>query len=216
MPFPPDFASRYRAAGYWEDRPLGTFYDEVFASHGDRIAIVNGEKKVTYSELKGHVDRLARHLLDLGVRPLDRFVVQLPNVPEFIYLYFALERVGAVPIMALASHRWTEVSAFIELSGARGYILPGGRGDFDELAGRLRAGYPGLDLVLSVGGELPGAVSVTDLLSRDAGRRPGRRGGGPRRALRLPALRRYHRGAQAHPADAQRLRLQHQGGRGRE
>ena len=105
--FPPDFASRYRAAGYWEDRPLGAFYDEVFASHGDRTAIVNGEETVSYSELKSHVDRLARHLLDVGVRPLDRFVVQLPNVPEFIYLYFALERVGAVPIMALASHRWT-------------------------------------------------------------------------------------------------------------
>jgi 2,3-dihydroxybenzoate-AMP ligase len=167
-PFPPDFASRYRAAGYWEDRPLGAFYDEVFASHGDRTAIVNGEETVSYSELKSHVDRLARHLLDVGVRPLDRFVVQLPNVPEFIYLYFALERVGAVPIMALASHRWTEVSAFIELSGARGYIVPGGGGDFDELSGRLRAAYPSLDLVLSVGGELPGAVSVTALLGRDA------------------------------------------------
>jgi 2,3-dihydroxybenzoate-AMP ligase len=167
-PFPPDFASRYRAAGYWEDRPQGAFYDEVFASHGDRTAIVNGEETVSYSELKSHVDRLARHLLGLGVRPLDRFVIQLPNVPEFIYMYFALERVGAVPIMALASHRWTEISAFIELSGARGYIVPGGRAEFDELAGRLRAGYPGLDLLLSVGGELPGAVSVTDLLGRDA------------------------------------------------
>jgi 2,3-dihydroxybenzoate-AMP ligase len=167
-PFPAEYAERYRAAGYWEDRPLGTFYDEVFASHGDRTAIVDGEDTVNYSELKSHVDLLARHLLDLGVRPLDRFVIQLPNVPEFIYLYFALERVGAVPIMALASHRWTEVSAFIELSEARGYIVPGGRADFDELAGRLRAGYPGLDLVLSVGGELPGAVSVTALLGRDA------------------------------------------------
>jgi 2,3-dihydroxybenzoate-AMP ligase len=167
-PFPPDFAARYRAAGYWEDRPLGAFYDEVFASHGDRTAIVNGEETVNYSELKSHVDRLARHLLDMGVRPLDRFVVQLPNVPEFIYLYFALERVGAVPIMALASHRWTEVSAFIELSGARGYIVPGGGDDFDELSGRLLAAYPSLDLALSVGGELPGAVSVTALLGRDA------------------------------------------------
>jgi 2,3-dihydroxybenzoate-AMP ligase len=168
--FPADFAARWRAAGYWEDRPLGTFYDEVFASHGVRTAIVHGDETVSYSELKGRVDRLARHLLQLGVRPLDRFVMQLPNVPDFIYLYFALERVGAIPIMALASHRWSEVSAFIELAGARGYIVPHRLGDFDfgDLAGKLADRYPNLDLVLAVGGAFPGAVSVTDLLSCDA------------------------------------------------
>ena len=169
-PFPSEFASRYRAAGYWEDRPLGTFYDEVFASHGDRTAIVYGDQTVSYSQLKGRVDRLARHLLQLGVRPLDRFVMQLPNVPEFVYLYFALQRVGAIPIMALAPHRWTEVSAFTGLAGARGYIVPSRLGEFDfaELAGKLRSHYQGLDLVLSVGGAFPGAISVEDLLSHDA------------------------------------------------
>jgi 2,3-dihydroxybenzoate-AMP ligase len=169
-PFPPEFAARYRAAGYWEDRAQGSFYDEVFSNHGDRTAIVHGDQTVSYLELKDRVDRLARHLLRLGVRPLDRFVMQLPNLPEFVYLYFALQRVGAVPIMALASHRWAEVSAFIELAEARGYIVPGSREGFDyaELAGRLRAQHRGLDLVLSVGGAFPGAEPVTDLLSHDA------------------------------------------------
>jgi 2,3-dihydroxybenzoate-AMP ligase len=168
-PFPPEFAARYRAAGYWEDRPQGAFYDEVFARHGDRTAIVDGEQTVSYAELRQRVDRLARHLLELGVRPPDRFVMQLPNVPEFVYLYFALQRVGAIPIMALASHRWSEVSAFVELAGARGYVVPGRRDGFDfaELAGRLRSRFPGLDLVLSAGGTFPGATAVEDLLGRE-------------------------------------------------
>jgi 2,3-dihydroxybenzoate-AMP ligase len=168
-PFPTDLAARYRAAGYWEDRPLGAFYDEVFARHGDRTAMVYGDRAVSYSELRARVGRLARHLLQLGVRPLDRFVVQLPNVPEFVYLYFALQRVGAIPIMALASHRWTEVDAFVELAAARGYVVPDRLDGFDfgELAGRLRARHPGLDLVLSVGGSFPGATAVSDLLDRD-------------------------------------------------
>ncbi len=41
--------SRSRAAGYWEDRPLGTLYDEVFASHCERTAIAHGEQTVSYS-----------------------------------------------------------------------------------------------------------------------------------------------------------------------
>jgi 2,3-dihydroxybenzoate-AMP ligase len=167
--FPLDFAARYRAAGYWEDQPQGLFYDRVFARHADRVAIVHGDQTVTYAELRDRVDRLARHLLQLGVMPLDRFVVQLPNVPEFVYLYFALQRVGAVPIMALAPHRWTEISAFVELTKARGYIAPDRLDGFDfaELAGRLRATYPHLDLVLSLGEAFAGSVSVTELLTHD-------------------------------------------------
>ena len=93
----------------------------------------------TYAQLRRRVERLALHLLDLGVVPLDRWVVQLPNIPEFVYLYFALERVGAMPIMALAGHRWNEINAFFELSGATGYAVSEKVGDFDsgELVARF-------------------------------------------------------------------------------
>src|SRR6266536_5812964 len=163
-PFPPDFATRYRAAGYWKDRPQGAFYDEVFASHGERTAMVSGRDSISYAQLRERANRLARHLLALGVRPLDRFVVQLPNVPEFVYLYFALQRLGAIPIMALAPHRWTEISAFVEHAGARGYIAPGGQDEFADMGARLLRAFPALDLVLSVDGAMLGASAVAELL----------------------------------------------------
>jgi len=40
----------------------------------------------------------------VGIRALDRVVLQLPNVPELIVAYFALQRLGAIPIMALPAH----------------------------------------------------------------------------------------------------------------
>ena len=129
--FPPEFAARYRAKGYWADVALGRFYAEAFRSHGDRIAMIAGDESVTYAQLGRRVDRLALHLLERGVAPLDRWVVQLPNVQEFVYLYFALERVGAVPIMALPGHRWNEIGAFFEVSGATGYAVSERVGEFD-------------------------------------------------------------------------------------
>ncbi|HYS98480.1 MAG TPA: AMP-binding protein [Candidatus Dormibacteraeota bacterium] len=158
-PFPPEFAARYRARGYWEDVPLGRFYAGVFASHGDRVAMVSGAERVTYSQLSERVDRLALHLLDLGVVPLDRWVVQLPNIPEFVYLYFALERLGAIPIMALAGHRWNEISAFFELSEATGYAVAETLGDFDSrpLIAQIREAHPGVRAVL-------GAETIRELL----------------------------------------------------
>jgi 2,3-dihydroxybenzoate---[aryl-carrier protein] ligase len=131
VPFPPEFAARYRAMSYWEDVPLGRYYAEVFKSYGDRVAMISGDERVTYAQLARRVERLALHLLDLGVAPLDRWVVQLPNVPEFVYLYFALERLGAIPIMALAGHRWNEINAFFEISGATGYAVSEKVADFD-------------------------------------------------------------------------------------
>jgi 2,3-dihydroxybenzoate-AMP ligase len=150
-PFPPEFAARYRARGYWEDVPLGRFYAVVFASHGDRVAMVNGSERVTYTELRERVARLALHLLDLGVVPLDRWVVQLPNIPEFVYLYFALEQLGAIPIMALAGHRWNEINSFFELSGANGYAVTEMLGDFDSraLIAQIREAHSGVRTILS-------------------------------------------------------------------
>jgi 2,3-dihydroxybenzoate-AMP ligase len=160
-PFPPEFAARYRARGYWEDVSLGRFYDGVFASHGDRVALISGDQRVMYAELKQRVDRLALHLLEMGVAPLDRWVLQLPNVPEFVYLYFALERLGAIPIMALAGHRWNEINAFFELSGATGYAVAEKLGDFDSqpLIAPIREAHQQVRTVL--GGE-----TIRELIQR--------------------------------------------------
>jgi 2,3-dihydroxybenzoate-AMP ligase len=49
---------------------------------------------------------------------LDRVVVQLPNTVLFASFYIALQHIGAIPIMALPSHRYREVEQFVRLSGA--------------------------------------------------------------------------------------------------
>jgi len=167
-PIPPDFAARYRERGYWEDVPLGRFYDGVFESNENRLALVSGDERVTYDELKKRVDRLALHLLEFGVAPLDRWVLQLPNIPEFVYLYFALQRLGAIPIMALPGHRWIEINAFFELSGANGYAVSERLGDFEsqQLVAQIREAHPGVQIVL-------GVERIRELVGRSPGSDPG-------------------------------------------
>ncbi|HEV2934621.1 MAG TPA: AMP-binding protein, partial [Streptosporangiaceae bacterium] len=97
-PFPAEFAARYRALGYWEDRPLFDGFTAALAAYADRVAVVDEAGPVTYSQLSERSERLARVLLDVGLRPLDRVIVQLPNTAVFVYLYFALLRIGAAPV----------------------------------------------------------------------------------------------------------------------
>jgi 2,3-dihydroxybenzoate-AMP ligase len=166
--FPPEFAARYRAKGYWEDRSLRETFDELFARHADRVAIIDRDRQITYAELDRRATNVALNLLDEGLRPLDRVVVQLPNVVEFAYLYFALQKIGCIPIMALPTHRFREMSQFVELSGAVACVTPDKTKDFDyrELVRRIRMGSKTMRLGIILGDAPEGLLSLSGLVER--------------------------------------------------
>src|SRR5438477_9812958 len=131
VPFPPEFAARYRAKGYWQDKSLAQEFAAVFRKYGDRVALIDGERSYTYRQLDQLTDNLALNLLELGLQPLDRVVPALPNIAEFVLLYFALQKIGAIPIAALVTHRYAEISQFVQLSGATTSVYPERQGDFE-------------------------------------------------------------------------------------
>src|SRR5438067_2516728 len=131
VPFPPEFAARYRAKGYWQDKSLAQEFAAVFREYADRIALIDGEREFTYTDIDRLTDNLALNLLELGLQPLDRVVPTLPNVAEFVLLYFALQKIGAIPIAALVTHRYAEISQFVQLSGATTCVYPERQGDFE-------------------------------------------------------------------------------------
>ena len=172
--FPPEFAARYRAKGYWTYRSLADSFAEVFSQYAGRVAVIDRDQSVTYAQLNERSERLALNLLDEGLRPLDRVVMQLPNVVEFVYLYFALQKVGAIPIMALPTHRTREVSQFVELSGAVACAALERVKDFDygEMIGRIRDTSKTLRLGIILGEAPEGFLSLTDLIRRQPRRSP--------------------------------------------
>jgi 2,3-dihydroxybenzoate-AMP ligase len=166
--FPPEFAARYRAKGYWEDRSMRDVFADVFAKYADRVAIIDGDRFVTYSQLDERTERLALNLLDEGLKPLDRVVMQLPNVVEFVYFYFALQKLGCIPIMALPTHRFHEMSQFVELSGAVACATPDRAREFDyrDLVRRIRATGRTLRLGIILGDAGRDLLSLTELMER--------------------------------------------------
>jgi 2,3-dihydroxybenzoate---[aryl-carrier protein] ligase len=173
--FPPEFAARYRAKGYWEDRSLRDVFDDMFARHGERVAIIDRDRSVTYAELDQRATSLALNLLDEGLNPLDRVVVQLPNVVEFVYLYFALQKIGCIPIMALPTHRYREMSQFAELSRAVACVTMDRVRDFDyrEMVGRIRAANNSVRFAIILGAAPTDFLSLGELIERP-NKRPAR------------------------------------------
>ena len=168
VPFPPEFAQRYREKGYWRNRSLAEEFAPVFKRYAERIAFIDRDARVTYSEVNDVSERLALNLLEAGLAPLDRVVVQLPNVIEFVYLYFALQKIGCIPIAALATHRFLEVSQFAKLSGASACVTPDRHGDFDftEMVRRVRREAGSLKFGIVLGDAPADFLSLSELITR--------------------------------------------------
>ena len=145
VPFPTEFVTRYREKGYWQDCSLAQEFDAVYQRYADRTVLVDGDRSFTYAELDRVTTNLALNLLAIGLKPLDRVVPTLPNVHEFVLLYFALQKIGAIPIAALVTHRYAEISQFVQLSGASTCVIP----DAGHLEAIKRDGQRVIALALS-------------------------------------------------------------------
>ena len=169
IPFPPEFARRYRERGYWADRSLAQEFAVVFRQFAGRVALIDRDRRYTYRDVDQASDRLALNLLALGMKPLDRVVVQLPNAAEFVLLYFALQKIGAIPVAALVAHRYTEVSQFVRTAGAVACVYPQAQGDyrFGPMVERVQADSPCVKWRIVLGPAGPGELALGDLIERE-------------------------------------------------
>lgn len=170
VPFPPEFAARYRAKGYWRDQSLAQEFDVVYKRFADRTVLIDGDRQFTYAELDRVTSNLALNLLEIGLKPLDRVVPTLPNVHEFVLLYFALQKIGAIPIAALVTHRYAEISQFVSLSGATTCVYPEASGNFSfsPIIDRIQAENAALRIRIVLGTPQAGEHSLRDLIDRPA------------------------------------------------
>jgi salicylate---CoA ligase len=138
VPWPPDAVHDYLARGYWAQVPLGTLFRAVAARPGQaaRPALADPVARVrlSYGELADRADAAAARLLDLGLHPGDRIVVQLANGWEFVVLTLACLRAGIVPVMALPAHRRSELAYLAVHAEASAIAVPGELRGFDHQA----------------------------------------------------------------------------------
>ena len=169
--WPQDFACRYRQQGYWSDITLNDMLRHAAAVAPDRTALVHGTRRVSYAQLVSAIDRLAGRLIELGFKPLDRVVFQLPNSIDFVIAFFALLRIGVIPVLALPAHRREEISHIFAHTKSTGYfVAEQWRGfDYCALAAEISGLAPSLRSVLVLGTPGPGQISLSDLLAQDDG-----------------------------------------------
>ncbi|MBB1022936.1 MULTISPECIES: AMP-binding protein [unclassified Dietzia] len=141
----------FRAAGHWQDRPLDHYLDRAARLWGERTAVVDGDRRVSFSEVNRDAMRLAAALIERGVRSGDVVSFQLPNCAEAVVVYHALHRIGAVVNPIVPIYREREVTFIATQARSRVAIIPGVHRGFDyaEMYRGLAPDLPDLELVIT-------------------------------------------------------------------
>lgn len=122
-PYPDAFVERYRAAGLWGERRIEDLIGDQAADRPDAPAIVDAAGTTTYRELMARASAAAEVLQGKGIGVDDNLVLQMPNTADALVVLLACFRLGARPVLALSTHRATEVAGFIEDGQATAWVL---------------------------------------------------------------------------------------------
>lgn len=164
--WPDDLAAHYRAQGYWLDRPMTDILADQVQARPEAPAIICGERSLSYAELDRQSSHLAAHLHSAGLRRHDTALVQLPNVAEFYVSFFALLKLGVVPVNALFSHQRQEMLAYARQIQPRLLIASRRHGLFanENFLAELRDVAPTLATVVLDGEAGANVLSLQDCL----------------------------------------------------
>lgn len=144
---------------------------QTAAAHPKSIAYDFMGKKVTYSQFMTRIDRVARALIALGIEKGDRFTICMPNCPQALETFYALNRIGAVSNMIHPLSAPNEIAFYLNFSHSKAILtLDQFYGKVDEIRNKLE--QPTKVLVARIKDELPYPLKELYPLSKAARKVP--------------------------------------------
>jgi 2,3-dihydroxybenzoate-AMP ligase/mycobactin salicyl-AMP ligase len=144
-------AERYSKFRWWLGLTMSDLLDKAADLYPKKEALIDDRVRLTYAQLRESVDRLAVGLIRLGLEKEDTVLLQLPNWSEFVISYFALQKIGCIPVLLISGYRQLEVGHLGRLTEAKAWIVPDLYRKIDYLSfmGEVKKENPQLRYILS-------------------------------------------------------------------
>ena len=98
---------------------LALLLKDSVETHADRPVLISDGRRITYQELYAAVQSVARSLKKLKMQKGDKIALMLPNIPEFVYCYFAIVQSGAVSVLLNTSSTPAELTYLLNNCDAK-------------------------------------------------------------------------------------------------
>ncbi|MGD8739654.1 MAG: AMP-binding protein [Desulfobacterales bacterium] len=167
IPYDSAAADLYEKKRWWLGMTLGDMFDKASDLYPQKEALVGSGVRYTYAQLRRRVDTMAYRLLQAGFSAGDRVLLQLPNWPQFVIAYFALQKAGLIMVPLTVNHTAREIAHLAELTRPKGWILPDHyrKIDFLPIICQTMKKTAGLDKVILCGQKIPeGYLGLDDLI----------------------------------------------------
>ena len=133
---------------WYEKTAICSLVDRAAQRFGSKEALYFEGNRWTFAQLKEDVDRCARGLIRLGVKPGEQVALWMPNRPEWIHMLFAVVKVGAVLVPINTRFRTADLEYVLRQSDSATLITVNRSGPVDylgmarELCPELASGDP--------------------------------------------------------------------------
>jgi long-chain acyl-CoA synthetase len=144
---------------------MHTFVDPLSRAQklfANRIAMVNGDVRLTYAETWSRCRRLAGALTQLGVQPGDRVAILALNSHQYLEVYMAVPASGRVVVPLNTRHAEPELRYALEDSGTRVLITDRDPGAFASTVERVIMLSDEYETLLAAAPEAELGVGITE------------------------------------------------------
>ncbi len=153
----------------YESVTVGQVLERGAAQVPDKIAVVEGVNRKTYSELNSMAIALAASLSEIGLRKGDRAAIYMPNSIELMVAFYAMQKLGIIVAWVNPIYHKTEARFILKNSEAGAVFIFSdwdGRKYQDDIL-NLKNELPNLEFIFAVGeNKGQGVYSFYDLLDR--------------------------------------------------
>ncbi|MBW1774430.1 MAG: AMP-binding protein, partial [Deltaproteobacteria bacterium] len=152
----------YIEKGFWTRDLTADFWDHNAEKFSEETAIVDSKTRLTWSQAKQQIDRIAMGLLERGVNKGDVMLVQMFNSVDLVLIRLACEKAGIFLAVVAPTFRQAELQFVLNKVEAKGVFIPYDfRGlDYYGMFEELRPRIPSLEHIFVTGEEVPrGSIS---------------------------------------------------------
>ena len=130
--------------GWYRKRTLGGILQEAAKRWGEREAFSFNGERWTYTEFNDETNRVAKALIALGVQPGEHVALWMTNRPEWLFLMFAIARVGGC-IVPLNTRYRTDDVAYTVTQSRSGTLISLDRSGPVDYQGMLMESMPSIE-----------------------------------------------------------------------
>lgn len=105
----------------WEN--YGKIFEDKAQMNAGKVAVMTEHERITYDQLDERVNRVGNALEAMGVKKDDKVCVMLPNIPEFLYVWWGNAKLGGVTVPLNVELKGQGLSYILNHSDAETMVL---------------------------------------------------------------------------------------------